>query len=112
MSAYFTLGLFQLESLIQARPTFLFFDIRIRPQIVGIPQVQAVLDQATVVRRDQLLTNLKTRDARKDDPIILMCEDGRLSISAAGELEAAGFAQVYVVDGGLDGLLRECAANG
>jgi rhodanese-related sulfurtransferase len=111
MSSFFGLGLFQLESLIQARPSFSFFDIRIRPQIVGIPQVQAVLDQAQVARRELLLTNLKNQKARKEDPIILLCEDGRLSLSAAEELEREGFSQVYVVDGGLDALLREASSG-
>ena len=109
MSSVFGLGLFQLESIIQARPNYCFFDIRLRPQILGIPAVQAVLDQARVSRPEVLMTSLLQQKTGKDDPIILLCEDGRLSIATADQLGREGFTQVYIVDGGLDGLLREAS---
>ncbi|MFW1401572.1 hypothetical protein ACEV76_24800, partial [Vibrio parahaemolyticus] len=34
---FFGLGLYQLESLIHARPQFRFFDVRVRPQILSLP---------------------------------------------------------------------------
>jgi rhodanese-related sulfurtransferase len=81
------------------------------PQLVTSARVQGVLSHATVVRAPDLVEHLKNQGARPDDPIVLMCEDGRLSNAAAVDAEAAGFGQVYVVEGGLDGLLREATLS-
>lgn len=110
--ALFTLGLYQLENLISARPTFHFFDVRVHPQSVANSRVEAVLSTATVVSANHLRGYLDTREARQDDPIVLLCEDARLSARLGAELEAAGYQQVYIVDGGLDGLLREATSSG
>src|SRR4051794_23031183 len=96
-SNFFTLGLYQLENLIMARPSFRFFDVRMHPQSVTDVRVQALLTQAIVVRKSELLNHLETIRVRPEEPIVLLCEDGRLSDSAASELEAAGYKQVYIV---------------
>jgi rhodanese-related sulfurtransferase len=108
---FFTLGLYQIENLIMARPSFRFFDIRVRPQIVADARVQSILVHASVVRKSELMAYVENQHVRPDEPIILLCEDGRLSSTAATELEAAGFKQLYVVEGGLDGLLREATLS-
>lgn len=112
MNSFFQLGLYQLENLLIARPTFRFLDVRLQPRSVSIPRVQTILSHATVVSSSQALSHLKNTDCRADDPIVLLCEDGRLSYSVARELEAAGFRQIYLTEGGLDGLLREATISG
>jgi rhodanese-related sulfurtransferase len=102
-----TIGLFQLENLIHARTPFLLLDVRVFPQLVASPRVQACLDYAQVVPAQNLVEFLEASSVDKQSPIILFCEDGRLSWSQAGVLESKGYTQVYVVEGGTDGLLRE-----
>jgi len=109
MNSFFQLGLYQLENLLMARPSFKFLDVRLQPRAVSIPRVQNILANATVVTSSQALTYLRNTDSRADDPIVLLCEDGRLSHSVAVQLEAAGFRQSYITEGGLDGLLREAS---
>lgn len=102
-----TVGLFQLESLMVAAAPFQLLDIRVMPIAVNSNRVQSVLTMAKVVRSSDLLQYLKNFEIGKESPVILMCEDGRLSMSEALHLEKKGYNQVYVVEGGTDGLLRE-----
>lgn len=112
MSSFMTLGLYQLENLVMARPSFRFLDVRMHPQIVSIPRVQAILATATVVSKTQVVDHLKNVKCGSDDPVVLLCEDGRLSHTVANELDSSGFKQIYLVEGGLDGLLREATVTG
>lgn len=112
MSSFFQIGLYQLENLLFARPSFRFLDVRLQPRPVSVPRVQNVLAHAAVVSSHQALNHLRNTDCRSDEPIVLLCEDGRLSQSVAASLEAAGFQQIYVVEGGLDGLIRDAAISG
>lgn len=109
---FFPIGLYQLENLLIARPTFRFLDVRLQPRSVSIPRIESILAHATVVAGSQALSHLRNTDCRADDPIVLLCEDGRLSHSVGTELESAGFRQIYVVEGGLDGLLHEASISG
>jgi rhodanese-related sulfurtransferase len=111
MNSAFPIGLYQLENLLIARPTFHFLDVRLQPRAVSAPRIQNILAQAAVVTSTQVLTYLRNLESRVDDPIVLLCEDGRLSHTIAMQLEEAGFRQVYIVEGGLDGLLREASMS-
>jgi len=112
MSSFFQIGLYQLENLLIARPAFRFLDVRLQPRPTSVPRVQNVLSHATVVSSHQVVNFLRNADCRADEPIVLLCEDGRLSQSVATSLEAAGFQQIYVIENGLDGLIREAAVSG
>lgn len=102
-----TLGLFQLESLMLASAPYHLIDLRMAPMAVSSARVQACLNTAKVVPASDLAEHLKTYELGFDYPVILVCEDGRLSMSEAQRLIDQGFMQVYVVEGGTDGLLRE-----
>lgn len=102
-----TLGLFQLESLALASAPHQFFDLRLQPMALPSARVQACLDRAQVVDSHFLMQHLENYKIGVHEPIILVCEDGRLSNSAALDLANKGYEQVYVVEGGTDGLLRE-----
>lgn len=112
MSSFFQIGLYQLENLLIARPSFRFLDVRLQPRPTSVPRVQNILAHATIVSSHQALNFLRNNDCRADEPIVLLCEDGRLSQSVATSLEAAGFQQIYITEGGLDGLIREAAISG
>jgi rhodanese-related sulfurtransferase len=43
----------------------------------------------------------KTRDIKKDKPLIVVCASGSRAGRAAAQLRASGFAEVYVLAGGL-----------
>jgi rhodanese-related sulfurtransferase len=40
-------------------------------------------------------------ELKKERPVILVCNSGRSAVPAAAQLRAAGFAEVYVLAGGL-----------
>ncbi len=102
-----SLGLFQLESLMLANAPYYLVDLRMQPMVVPSARVQACLNTAKVVEASQLAEHLKTYDLGFNYPVILVCEDGRLSSSEAQKMIDLGFMQVYIVEGGTDGLLRE-----
>lgn len=112
MTSFFQLGLYQLENLFIARPSFRFLDVRLQPRPVSVPRVQAILAHATVVPSSQVLTYLRNTKCGPDEPIVLLCEDGRLSSSVGMQLNEAGFKQIYLAENGLDGLIREAAVSG
>lgn len=102
-----SLGLFQLESLMLASAPYYLIDLRVMPMMLPSARAQACLNTAKVVSAPDLFEHLKTFELGFDYPVILVCEDGRLSASEAQKLMDQGFMQVYVVEGGTDGLLRE-----
>lgn len=102
-----TLGLFQLESLIHTRAPFILLDVRVFPQLVASARVQACLNIAQVVLAEDLIGYLEAHQIGREMPIVLFCEDGRLSWGQAQKLDAEGYSQVYVVQDGVDGMLRE-----
>jgi rhodanese-related sulfurtransferase len=106
------IGFYQLENLIIARPSFRFLDVRVCPQAVSMQRVQSILNQSTVVNQNEVLNYLERTQVQKTDPIVLMCEDGRLSCGIADTLDAAGFEQLYVVEGGVDSLMRDAGLSG
>lgn len=102
-----SLGLFQLESLVLARAPGALIDLRKLPMMVPSPRVQACLSTAQVVDPRDLEGFLKRQNLGQHSPVILMCEDGQMSNAFAQKLLSKGFTQVYTVEGGTDGLLRE-----
>lgn len=102
-----TVGLFQLENLMLSSARFHLLDLRLQPMVLPSARVQACMNTAQVVQAPFLKEHLKNFKVGTHEPIILVCEDGRLSLSKAEELQKKGFEQVYVVEGGTDGLLRE-----
>ena len=47
--------------------------------------------------------------ADREAPVVLLCQNGKASEASAAALEAAGFSNIYVVAGGVEGLLSELA---
>lgn len=100
------IGLFQLESLMLNPNMFLLIDMRADRGPAG-PPLDPLLSRARHVVPEQLQSYLVAEKIPRERPLVLLCGDGRVSQAAASALEAAGFDQVYIVAGGLSGLLSE-----
>lgn len=100
------LGLFQLENLFQNPNRFSFFDLR-RERKPSTPQIEKLLKQAIEASAHDLVERLTAEKVAKEHPIVLVCETGATSAQLARELESAGFEQIYIVAGGVEGLLSE-----
>lgn len=99
-----TIGLFQLENLAMMPTRFAFLDLRAQAAPVS-SHIDNLLMRSTLVAPEKAESHLK--DADKEEPVVLVCEDGNTSMEVARRLEAAGFDNVYVVSGGVAGLLSE-----
>lgn len=100
------IGLFQLENLFHNPSRFFFFDLRSERRPVA-ETVDPLLARAMPIEPADLHDHLKAQNTPLEFPILLVCEDGRTSAEKARELEAAGFGNIYVVTGGVTGLLSE-----
>ena len=61
---------------------------------------QAHAPIANLLPLDQI-SNIERLGLNKDEPIFLLCRSGNRSMSAARELEAIGFSDLYNVEGGM-----------
>ncbi len=100
------IGLFQLENLFLSPSRFFFFDLRTERRPVG-PTVDGYISKATSIEPQELAAHLQAHNTPLEFPILLLCEDGLTSADKARELEAAGYGNIYVVTGGVTGLLSE-----
>jgi rhodanese-related sulfurtransferase len=101
------IGLFQLENLIISRMPFTLLDIRIERGGELPHEIDRCLKVAQAVASAEVEKFLTDEGGAKDRPILLVCESGVTSSKLAEKLEATGFTNVYVVAGGVEGLLSE-----
>jgi|SRR5665213_1242935 len=100
------IGLFQLENLIHSHSRFNFFDLRENTK--ALPEsLEAILARAIRLSVKTVEQYVKDQRFAKDAPLILVCENGQTSVRAAEKLEAEGFTNVYVIEGGVEGLVSE-----
>lgn len=100
------LGLFQLENLALTPARFYLIDLREEPSNIH-PGVDRLLKQARRWTREEAIREIGSGAIPAQVPVVLLCQDGSVSAAVAKELEAAGHNQVYVVAGGVVGLLSE-----
>ncbi len=100
------IGLFQLENLFLSPSQFFFFDLRTEKRPIA-PNLDQYLSRATAMEAPELAGHLKAQNTPLEYPILLLCQDGGTSAEIARELEAAGYTNIYVVTGGVTGLLSE-----
>lgn len=100
------IGLFQLENLFLSPSRFLFFDLRTEKRPVA-PSIDQYLSRATAIEPNELGAHLQAQNTPHEFPILLLCQDGGTSAEIARGLEAAGYTNIYVVTGGVAGLLSE-----
>lgn len=100
------IGLFQLENLITTPARFRLFDLRADKKTIH-PGVDRLLAGAVQVTSDNFLGQVRQEKLPLDFPLILICETGDHSKRLAAQLEKSGHTNVYVVEGGAEGLLSE-----
>lgn len=100
------IGLFQLENLFLNPNRFLFFDLRSEKR-PSAPAIDGYLSRAVAMEPGDLSAHLRAEQTPLEFPVLLLCQDGETSGQIARELEAAGYMNIYVVTGGVAGLLSE-----
>lgn len=101
------IGLFQLENLMISRSPFLFIDLRESQEQMLPEPLAGYLRAAKLARMNEILKFVEGLKISKHQPILLICENGKLAEKAARDLEVTGYSNVYIVAGGVLGLLSE-----
>jgi rhodanese-related sulfurtransferase len=96
------IGRYQLENLVREGVRFIFADLRSAEERALF--TDPLLAAAMPLELAALKANLTTSHVPFDSPILLLSEDGTAASSAALELEAEGFKNVYIVRDGISGL--------
>lgn len=100
-----SIGFFQLESLILARSPFLFFNLGAGEESHWPAVVARYVKTAERVRPEDVKRRLSGED--KSRPVVLISQNENPSTLVARELDAAGFTNVYIIAGGVEGLVSE-----
>jgi rhodanese-related sulfurtransferase len=102
------LGRFQLENLISQPLRFHYFDLRKEKRGVKKNEgVSHLLEPALSLSSKTLLEEVSARVDTKDQPIVLLCENGRLSRRVARVLIDMDYKNVCVITRGVRGLTSE-----
>lgn len=99
MGAGLSIGRYQLENLLRASVRFQYLDLR--SEEARASQTHFLLYGSQAVLPSDAVSLLKSQSVPFDAGVILICEDGSTSAQVATDLEAAGFVNVYRVEGGL-----------
>jgi rhodanese-related sulfurtransferase len=100
------LGAFQLEGILRNAVPHLFVDLQTdgeRQKLKGLKlwgQRSWILGRAQPWLEDAFLRHLESENIDKAYPLILLCHSGEISLRIAERLEASGYRNVYVVQGG------------
>lgn len=98
------IGRYQLENLVREGVRFIFADLRSAEERSAY--TDPLLVSAMPLTAADLQTNLTLNQVPADSPILLLSQDGMQAAQVATELEGAGFKNVYIVRGGIAGLLQ------
>jgi rhodanese-related sulfurtransferase len=88
------IGRFQLENLLRNNVRFLYVDLRTSSE------ENQILKSSIRLAPEQVRVHLEGNNIAKDHPVVLICDDGKISLKIALELESNSFRNVFVVDGG------------
>jgi rhodanese-related sulfurtransferase len=115
MNEALPIGYFQFDNLIKNRVPFYL----VRTD-VGVEAAYGVIERLHVQNYSLVLqalnfadaqVALNERQARKEDPVVVLCDDGKESQKVANELTAQGYLNVYFVLGGWQMLQAEMKAE-
>lgn len=102
------IGLFQLENLTISRSPFVFLDLRESRDEKLPPAIANCLQLAQPMNARDVKTHLEEQlKVPKEYPVLLVSQDGEVSQQTARDLEAAGFKNIYIIIGGVEGLVSE-----
>jgi rhodanese-related sulfurtransferase len=100
------IGLFQLENLLQTPALFVYVDLRLDPAQTP-ERAKPLLHKSVALLAEQLEGYLLDNKIPQSAPLLLLCENGKSSHQVATRLFSKGHDQIYVVSGGLEGLLND-----
>ncbi|MCB0365715.1 MAG: rhodanese-like domain-containing protein [Bdellovibrionaceae bacterium] len=104
-SEVWEIGPFQLENILTNIPVFWFFDLSKSPLGEGVLEMMGeVLSPCVKIRPEGVLEELKRKGASLEQPVVLICEDGKRSRKVALRLTKSKYLNVYVVAGGKQAL--------
>lgn len=107
MAEIFEIGYFQLENLTLNQVTFVFFDLRKNKSPIKDEPLRSMIKPALPFDQDDVSGYLSEKAFDKSTPIVLLCDDGVVSIQLARQLEEFGYKNVNVIENGFVGLLDE-----
>lgn len=115
MSEPLPIGYFQFDNLIKNRIPFLLVrtDLAIEAAY-GVMEKMHLRNFSLVVQslnHENAKAAIAERQARKEDPIVVLCEDGKKSLQVAQALCSEGHLNVYYVLGGWQMLEAEMKAE-
>jgi rhodanese-related sulfurtransferase len=102
------IGFYQLNSLIENRVPFAFFNLAtdLQPWYSSIQKLHVEAWQV-LLNEDQIQNELDSRKLPKDFAIVLLCADGKQSERIALDLQAKGYTNVYLIDGGYQQMVTD-----
>jgi rhodanese-related sulfurtransferase len=89
---------------------FYFFDISQTWLKPTDEPLKSILKPVIAMEPEDIQPYLKEKSEANTVPIILLCEDGVRSQKWASTLSEAGYINVNVVEGGLEGLIEEASS--
>ncbi len=115
MNEALPIGFFQFDNLIKNRVPFLLVRTDVQIESAYGVMEKLHLRNYSLVMQVMNLQNAKSaieeRKARKEDPDVVMCEDGKQSQQVAQALTTEGYLNVYFVVGGWQMLQAEIEAS-
>lgn len=102
------IGFYQLNSLIENRVPFAFFNLAtdIQSWYSSIQKLHVEAWQI-LLTEDQVQNELESRKLPKDFAIVFLCPDGQQSSRIAEDLQAKGYTNVYLIDGGYQQMVTD-----
>jgi rhodanese-related sulfurtransferase len=109
------IGYFQFDNLVKNRVPFLLLRTSVDVESVyGVMEKMHLRNYSVILNpldRDQAEAALKERQARKEDPIVVLCDSGSESLKLAHQLVQNGHLNVYYVLGGWQSLKEDITNN-
>lgn len=109
------IGYFQFDNLVRNRVPFLLLRTAVDVESVyGVMEKMHLRNYSMILNPldlSQAEVALKERQARKEDPIVVLCDSGSESLKLAQELVKIGHLNVYYVPGGWQSLKEEISNN-
>ncbi|OFZ31677.1 MAG: hypothetical protein A2622_03620 [Bdellovibrionales bacterium RIFCSPHIGHO2_01_FULL_40_29] len=102
------IGFYQFDNLIQNRVPFLFINLAvdISPWYSSLGKMH--LEKSLfATEQAELLPKLQSQQVTQHAAIVLLCNDGSVSMQIFAELAENGYTNVYVIDGGYQQLMTE-----
>lgn|GEM_PF-1631511 len=102
------INFYQLDNLINNRVPFLFFNMSesLLSWYSSVSKMH-VETYEIMLKENQLIAVLTEKTAPKNYAIVLLCDEGSVSLQLAENLEKLAYTNVYVIDGGYQQMVTE-----